>query len=169
MKRIYLFRHAKSDWDAEYETDHDRPLKKRGRAAAADMGRFLTAIDQAPELVVSSSAIRARDTVELAMGAGAWECPVEITRDLYAASPSSVVHLVQTFTGSHDRLLLVGHEPTWSELASLLIGGGHLKLPTAAVARIDFDVDGWAEVDAHAGTLAWVMTPKLLGKLGGAD
>jgi len=166
MKRIYLLRHAKSDWEAEFETDHDRPLNRRGRAAAQQMGRFLTAIGQVPDLVVTSSAIRARDTVELAMASGAWECPVEVTRDLYATSPSSVVHLVQTYAGSHDRLMLVGHEPTWSELASSLIGGGHVKLPTATIARIDFDVEGWAEVDVHTGTLAWIMTPKLLAQMG---
>jgi phosphohistidine phosphatase len=166
MKRIYLLRHAKSDWEAEYDTDHERPLNRRGRTAAAQMGQYLTTIDQAPDLVVTSSAVRARDTVELAMSSGSWDCPVEVTRDLYATSPSSVVHLVQTYAGSHDRLLLVGHEPTWSELASSLIGGGHIKLPTAAIARIDFDVDGWPEVDVHTGTLAWVVTPKLLGRLG---
>ena len=100
------------------------------------------------------------------MSAGAWSCPVEVTRDLYASSPSAVMHLVQTFAVSHNRLLLVGHEPTWSELASALIGGGHVKLPTAALARIDFDVEGWAEVEFGAGVLTWVVTPKLLARLG---
>jgi len=166
MKRIYLLRHAKSDWEAAYDTDHDRPLNKRGRAAAQQMGRFLTTVEQAPDLVVTSTAVRARDTVELAMSAGSWECPVEVTRDLYAASPSAVMHLVQTYAGSHDRLLLVGHQPTWSELAGALIGGGQVKLPTAALARIDFDVDGWAEVEFGVGILTWVVTPKLLARLG---
>lgn len=166
MKRIYLLRHAKSDWEADYEADHERPLNKRGRGAAQQMGRFLTVVGQTPDLVVTSSAVRAADTVELAMSAGSWSCPVEVTRDLYASSPSAVMHLVQTFAGSHDRLLLVGHEPTWSELASALIGGGHVKLPTAALARIDFDVEGWAEVEFGAGILTWVVTPKLLARLG---
>jgi len=166
MKRIYLLRHAKSDWSADFEADHERPLNKRGRVAAQQIGRFLTVVEQAPDLVVTSSAVRAGETVELAMAAGSWACPVEVTRDLYASSPSAVMHLVQAFAGSHDSLLLVGHEPTWSELASALIGGGHVKLPTAALARIDFDVESWAEVEFGAGILIWVVTPKLLARLG---
>jgi len=166
MKRIYLLRHAKSDWSADFDADHDRPLNERGRGAAQQMGRFLTAIEQAPDLVVASSAVRARDTVELAMSSGAWSCPVEVTRDLYVASPSAVMQLVHMQVSAQDRLLLVGHQPTWSELASALIGGGHVKMPTAALARIDFDVDGWAEVEFGAGTLTWVITPKLLTRLG---
>jgi len=166
MKRIYLLRHAKSDWSADYEADHDRPLNKRGRGAAQQMGEFLTAIEQAPDLVVTSSAVRARDTAELAMSAGSWSCPVEVTRDLYAASPSAVMQLVHIHTGSHDRLLLVGHQPTWSELVSALIGGGVVRMPTAAIARVDLDIDGWAEVEFGAGTLSWVVTPKLLARLG---
>jgi phosphohistidine phosphatase len=65
-----------------------------------------------------------------------------------------------------DVLLAVGHEPTWSEAVSALIGGGQVGLPTAAMARIDFDVDGWDEVAPRRGVLGWIVVPRLLAGSG---
>ncbi len=66
MKTLIFFRHGKSDWDAEYHGDHNRPVAKRGRKAAKLMGRFLASTGQVPDSVVTSSALRARSTFELA-------------------------------------------------------------------------------------------------------
>jgi phosphohistidine phosphatase len=166
MKSLILLRHAKSDWDAAYETDHDRPLNKRGRKAAALMGRYLSGLDQLPDRVVCSSALRARDTVRLAVESGNWDRPVEVTSELYAASATEVLQLVRRLDDALESVLLAGHEPTWSELAGRLIGGGALRMPTAAMARIDFPVEGWSEVGAGQGTLIWHVTPKLLRQIG---
>ncbi|NJL86452.1 MAG: hypothetical protein HC886_11470 [Leptolyngbyaceae cyanobacterium SM1_1_3] len=59
------------------------------------------------------------------------------------------------------RLMLVGHEPTWSTLTSLLIGGGELSIATATVVRIDFE-SAWSEVAYRQGSLVWLLPPKLL-------
>ena len=166
MKRVFLLRHAKSDWDANYDSDHERPLNKRGRAAARLVGRFLSAFGQQPDLIITSTAVRARRTVELATESGGWDCPVTETRDLYHATPEILLHHIQSQNGSLEKLLLAGHEPTWSETASELIGGGGLKFPTATVARIDFRVDDWKQIEFGGGTLAWLVTPKLLRRIG---
>ena len=71
MKTLILFRHGKSDWDSEEPSDHDRPLAKRGRKAAKAMGKFLALAGQVPDSAVTSSAVRARSTLEIAMEAGA--------------------------------------------------------------------------------------------------
>ena len=60
------------------------------------------------------------------------------------------------------RLLLAGHEPAISELASLLIGGGNLEVPTACTIRIDLDKEDWASVTSGSGSLAWLIPPRLL-------
>jgi phosphohistidine phosphatase len=60
-------------------------------------------------------------------------------------------------------LLVVGHEPTCSEAVALLIGGGHIRLPTAAVARVDLETERWEEVGPGTGVLAWSVVPRLLG------
>jgi phosphohistidine phosphatase len=57
MRSLILFRHGKSDWDAPYGSDHERPLAHRGKEAAICMGRMLSQAGQAPDLAVSSSAL----------------------------------------------------------------------------------------------------------------
>ena len=72
MKSIPSFRHGKSDWNAKYEGDHNRPLSKRGIKAAKLMGEYLFNIKQVPEKIISSTAIRAKTTAELALKYGNW-------------------------------------------------------------------------------------------------
>lgn len=165
MRTLLLLRHAKSDWEAPSGSDHERPLNKRGRKAAALVGTFLAKAGVVPELVVSSSAVRARTTVELAVAAGNWESKVEVTPALYEATPETVIAKLRRLTDEAGTVLLAGHEPTWSTLASLLIGGGALRMPTAAVAAIEFDAERWAEVDHGRGRLLWLIVPRLLDEL----
>jgi len=166
MKKLFLLRHAKSDWQAAYDSDHERPLAKRGVRAARLMGRFLTAIGEPPEAIVTSSARRARTTVELAAKAGKWRCPIRVTRNLYDAGPEAVLHEIAGEADVHESLLVAGHQPTFSEVASLLVGGGHVAMVTAALVRIDLEIDHWSELDAGDGILAWSVTPKLLERAG---
>ncbi len=72
MRSIIIFRHGKSDWDAIYDRDHNRPLSKRGLKASKKMGQYLNKIQQIPEIVISSSAIRTKNTAKLAMEYGNW-------------------------------------------------------------------------------------------------
>lgn len=161
MKTILLFRHAKSDWETG-APDPERPLNKRGRKAAARMGRFLAQAGEVAELVITSSALRARETVDRASQAGEWKPPVEVLDALYESSPEAVLAAIQSQDDGVSSLLLVGHEPTWSSLAAGLCGGGRLRLPTAAVARIDVGVERWGEVTPGSGELLWLVTPRLL-------
>lgn len=159
-KHLLLFRHAKSDWAASHEDDHERPLAKRGVSAAQVMGQVLSASGQVPDLVVTSSALRAKTTVELASAAGKWNCPIETTPALYDTDAASVLEEIQALPDRATRVLLAGHEPTWSELASRLIGGGNLRFPTAALVRIDLEVASWNAVNFGKGELVWFLQPK---------
>lgn len=169
MKRLFLFRHGKSNWDAEYGADHDRPLAERGQRAASLMGRYLAALDQVPDRVICSSAVRARETVRLAAKAGKWSCPITITEELYDASPEQVLTLIRRCQDSLSSILLAGHEPTWSLLAGGLIGKAKVKFPTAAMARIDLAVASWKEAGFGKGVLVWMVPPRLLAEIGWPD
>jgi phosphohistidine phosphatase len=169
MKTIFVLRHGKSDWHAGFASDHERPLADRGIAAAELMGRFLAQNGQVPAKFISSTATRARDTAELAMKAGGWECVASYTDTLYGASVATVLDLLASEDDAVPSLLLVGHQPTWSELIEHLTGGASVRFPTAALARIDFDVDSWEEIESGGGTLRWLVTPKLLQPSGGRD
>ena len=165
MKNLLLLRHAKSDWGVSYETDHDRPLSARGRSAAQSIGSYLASVGPLPEVILTSSAIRARTTAELAKESGGWPSVIVSLRELYEAGPESIVQLVQQQEDSISTVMLVGHNPTWEHLSHLLIGGGSLRFPTGALARIKFTASGWSEVSFGEGTLSWFVTPKQLKKL----
>ena len=162
MKTIFLLRHAKSDWGAASDSDHERPLNERGRKAAALIGDYLARRGELPDRVISSSAVRARETIRLAAQSGRWPCPIDTTPELYETSPDRVLQLIRRQSDSLQRLLLVGHQPTWSLLVDELVGGADVKLPTAAVVRIDVPVEHWREVGCGAGNLIWRVTPKQL-------
>lgn len=164
MKTLILFRHAKSDWDADTGRDRDRPLSSRGMRAARVMGRFLSLAAQLPDSVVTSSALRARTTVELAAEAGAWKCPIRVNDALYEATPFKILEEIRREPEPSATLLLGGHEPTWSELGSLLVGGGTLMIPTATMVRIDFGLDTWASIAYGEGALVWLVPPRLFTK-----
>lgn len=160
MKRLILMRHAKSDWDASYGADHERPLNQRGVAAAAVMGRVLAAADQVPDRIVSSSAVRARTTVQLASEAADWEVDIEIREELYGASVGDVIDVIQDVGGNAQRLLVVGHEPTTSQTV-LALSGGRVRVATATAVALDFAPDDWSRIEPGGGTIAYVLGPKL--------
>ena len=161
MLELLVMRHAKSDWDSGAGDDHERPLSDRGVKAARTIGRFLARAEMVPELVISSTAVRARATVELAAAAGEWRCPVEHTRAFYGADAGAIFSKLVA-RSAPSRLMVVGHEPTWSELVSLLIGGGAVRMATAAVACVELPADRWSAIEPGSGRLAWLVTPKLL-------
>lgn len=165
MKTLIFFRHAKSDWNSAFQADHDRPLAKRGVKAAKSMGRYLSEIAQTPDSIVTSSAERAQQTVTLAAEAGGWEAPVRICPAVYGATPHDLLEEIRTEPEGSDVLLLAGHEPTFSSTISLLIGGGTVRFPTAAMARIDFPADDWKEVQFGRGQLIWMAIPKVVDKI----
>ncbi|HUP23418.1 MAG TPA: histidine phosphatase family protein [Thermoanaerobaculia bacterium] len=163
MKRdLLLLRHAKSDWDAGAGSDHDRPLAPRGVAAAQRIGEWLAASGSSPDLVVASTAVRATETARLVLRAGRWDPPLRVERAFYVADVESMLEQVRLLDDACGCVLLVGHEPTWSRLASALIGGGAVRMPTAAVAGVQLELDSWRGVEAGSGTLRFLVTPRLL-------
>lgn len=162
MPALLLLRHAKSDWAADSGDDRARPLNRRGRKASATIGEFIARADQVPDAALVSPAVRAQETLQRAMKAGEWTCPVRTSEALYDGGVSGLVEEIRAEPAETGVLLAVGHEPTWSEAATSLIGGGNLDLPTAALVRIEFEIDRWDEVASGEGVLAWIVVPRLL-------
>lgn len=158
MRTLLVMRHAKSDWSSDYGEDHDRPLNDRGVRSARLMGRVLTVENLTPELVISSTAVRARATAELANEAGGWGAEIIRDRILYDGGVDRVVAVVE---GARNvkRLMVVGHQPTWSMLVRSLTGRA-AEMKTATVAAIGFDVDRWSDVGSTPGTLVTVYQPR---------
>ncbi len=127
------------------------------------MGQLLARSGQIPDSVITSPALRAVQTLELAMEGGGWSCEVSARDDLYGGGTFGLLGELRGQPPSTELLLVVGHEPTSSEAASLLIGGGRVRMPTGAIVRIDFHdaVESWADVGPGTGTLSWLLVPRL--------
>jgi phosphohistidine phosphatase len=157
-RQLLLMRHAKSDWDADFETDHERPLNERGVRSARLMGRFLAANDLEPDHVISSTAVRARRTAELAAEAGSWRAEIALDRAIYDTAPGGVIERARRAPNVY-RLMLIGHQPTWGG-AVAEIAGETVRMKTATVAVIDLDVASWDEIGPGRGNLVAVHHPR---------
>ena len=162
MKTLLVMRHAKSEWGSPTSRDHDRTLAPRGLKAARRMGKFISASGVAPELIVSSTAVRARTTAELAAKAGGWGGSITTDPNLYASDVERVLDVVAGVDPDVNTLLIAGHEPTWSSLVGWLIGGGRVSMPTAAVACLDLPQGGWTDLGQATCELRWLVTPKTI-------
>jgi phosphohistidine phosphatase len=165
VKRLFLLRHAKSAWDDPTLRDRDRPLAPRGRKAARRMGRWARKHDVRPQLVVCSSAVRARETLRRMLpGLGEPEVWIEVT--LYAASADTLLDRVHALPDEVDDAMLVGHNPGVMDLVLLLAAPGALRerasdnVPTGALAVLDVDVPRWPDVTAGSATLRRFVVPR---------
>jgi phosphohistidine phosphatase len=160
-RRLLLLRHGKSDWSAGGESDHARPLARRGEDAAEAVGRWITESRLTPDLVLSSTAVRARLTAELARESGGWTCPLKLAEELYGAAPERLLEICRALDPELRRPLLVGHQPAWGALVSLLAGGGRFRFPTGALAVLRCD-GPWPDLSAGRAELELLLPPKRL-------
>jgi phosphohistidine phosphatase len=164
-RQLLLLRHAKSSHDDPALADHDRPLARRGERAAAAMGRYLREHDLSPALVLCSSAIRARQTLDgVADGLGAG-VDTRIESELYEASPAGLLERLRGIGDEVPAAMLVGHNPAIERLALDLASGGPdlaelgRKYPTGALAVLAFD-GAWDNLDADRARLVAFIKPR---------
>ncbi len=162
MKTLLILRHAKSSWKQEGLTDHDRPLNKRGKRDAPRMGKWLRESNLAPDLIISSTAKRARKTASKVAKKCEYQGVIELTGELYLAPPQNYLRVLRNVPDDYGRVMVVGHNPGLEELLSVLTGT-QTHLPTAALAQVDLPIDRWQELDgAVEGELRDVWLPKEL-------
>ena len=162
MKSIILFRHAKSDWNATYSSDHQRPINQRGIKASKLMGSYLEKINEIPDLIISSSALRALQTMENAISAGKWESKITVKKEVYHASVSTLIHLIKRTKNIYSNICIIGHEPTFSYFLKSITDESVFKFPTATMAKIVLKVESWNNLDDKSSKLLWIRKPKEL-------
>ena len=160
MPDLMLLRHAKSDWNAGYGTDRDRPLNKRGVRSARAIGEFVARYQLMPELALTSPAVRTLTTVQLAAEAGGWDSRIEVLPRLYGAGLGDVLRLVRKVTGV-ERLMVVGHEPTMSGVLESLTGH-RIRVTTATLAYMRFGSGSWSDLTYGTARLEMLIRPRLL-------
>lgn len=146
MKTLLLLRHAKSSWKHEDLKDFERPLNKRGEKDAPRVGQLLKDQELLPQLILSSTAVRARKTTEAVIQSAGYTGEVRYLDSFYLAEPSVYLDVLKVLTDSLERVMLVGHNPGMEALLQILTGVME-PLPTAALAYIVLPVKRWSELD----------------------
>ena len=172
MRRLLLFRHAKSSWASPGLKDFERPLAPRGVKAAGRMGQYMKDSGLVPDLVLCSSAARTRQTLDLTLGAMRATPETRFEDRLYSDGPETVVELLKTAPDNRASVMVVGHNPAIAECALLLAVPGAAglrtaissKFPTAGLAVLDFPVDEWAGVEAGTAELKSFVKPRALAQ-----
>lgn len=139
MITLVLVRHAKSDWGDPCLADHDRPLNRRGTRDAPRMAEQLARTGFQPDLILASTAVRARMTAD-ALSA-ALDTDVTFVPELYGASANTLRS--QATDSRAQSVILVAHDPGMSDLAEELSDGGITHMPTCAVATFRWEADDW--------------------------
>jgi phosphohistidine phosphatase len=161
MKTLLLLRHAKSSWDDSSLRDFDRPLAPRGERDAPRIGKALRERGPLPNLIVSSPAVRAKATIKAVAKGAKLDIEPQFNESVYGASSAELLKLIRHLPDSSTCTLLVGHNPGFEDLVGRLTVS-HERMPTAALACVEFDIDHWEDVDDEKGKLAWLLTPKQL-------
>jgi len=146
MKKLLLMRHARSSWDDSNIPDHERPLKKKGKKDAERMGKMLKSKELQPDLILSSTALRAKQTAEIV--AESCKCKKEIIYldSLYMAEPSDILNSIEKNGKDKKTIMVIGHNPGLE--AFLQIANGKVEsLPTASIAYLTASVDYWNKLE----------------------
>ena len=163
MPRLWLLRHAKSSWNDPTLDDHDRPLSQRGTRACASLRRHCAASAVLPEVVLCSTATRARETLA-ALGGVLGDPEILLEDGLYLASAHGLLTRLRVLDA--ESALVVGHNPGLQELVVSLARPGMLrdraleKLPTGALATLE--VDGWLDLAPGQAELLELVSPREL-------
>ena len=168
MKTLHLLRHAKSSWKRVELDDHERPLSKRGRTAASAVAKGMARTGIAPDIVLCSTAVRARET--LAPIAKRLKPPkVVFERGIYEVAGRKLWKYVLALPEDADTVLMIGHNPGLHAFALSLADAESVdrlpplegKFPTGALATFSFD-GRWKDLRPRAARLVSFVQPKEL-------
>jgi phosphohistidine phosphatase len=159
VKQLLLLRHAEAEPAAAGILDFDRALSERGRREAEEAAEVISAAQLSIDECLVSPARRTRETVAIVTGKlGLTEVPTELMPTLYLAGPDAMREALYGARGSSHTLLVVGHNPGISELASQLCGDTPgVTLRTGGVCQLTFSTDDWAELAAQPAVACIIM------------
>jgi phosphohistidine phosphatase len=163
LKTLLILRHAKSSWSDSSIDDHERPLNQRGRRDGPQMGKLLRELELTPDLIITSDAVRARDTAEAVAEAADYGGTIRPEHRLYAATPADILGVLRATPDAHaGSVMIVGHNPGLEELVAQLTGE-HEDLPTAALVHVALPIDRWRDLKGTTrGELVGIWRPKEL-------
>lgn len=161
MKTLFVIRHAKSSWDDPALADFDRPLNKRGRKDAPDMGKRLRQRYAAPDLMLSSPAERALTTCNIiAEEVGVAASKIKTDKNLYHAEDAQILSIIQLLDNKYDNVWIFGHNPGLTDFVNLLGDGDIDNIPTCGVVGCSLNIQSWDEANKGKATITFFDYPK---------
>lgn len=161
-RQLYLMRHAKSSWKYPL-TDLDRPLNQRGSDDAPRMGQRLSRRKTRLDLMVTSHALRALRTAQ--MVAEALRYPMEqlcVQPRLYTEDAGVILQIIRDLDDRHHVVMLLGHNPVFTELANRFAHIPIVNVPTAGVVHLEMELTHWKHFDARKVEFVDIDYPKRL-------
>ncbi|MEM0991127.1 MAG: histidine phosphatase family protein [Pseudomonadota bacterium] len=170
MNKLILLRHAKSSWADPGLDDHDRPLNGRGRSAAPVIADWLAHRGHKPDVILSSSSARTRETVARMREKVASLPEPLVERILYHATPGEMLDRLNALPDRVNCALLVGHQPGLGSLVRKLADGHENRrcrrafehFPTAAAAVLEVPFASWQMLEFNSARFVDFAKPREL-------
>src|SRR3954468_2763754 len=145
---LIFFRHGLADWPDWPKPDDERPLTRKGREITHEVAAYLARLDVKPRKILTSPLPRASQTADIV--AEHLQAPVEVTKKL--GKSFTLRKLEELLTGETESVMVVGHEPNFSQVIKALTGG-EVKLRKSGIARLTIDSE------KMTGRLDWLLAP----------
>lgn len=162
---LYLMRHAKSDWSDQGLSDFNRPLNSRGQKNARQIGLWMAKNDFLPDKIISSAAVRAKQTTELLVQQldHIDIKDVEFDKELYLASDDELIEQIQLYKADNNSLMLIAHNPGMEQLVNFLMkkDTGMVRMTTANLAIFKY-ADSLFDPEIDKGELIELIKPREL-------
>jgi len=114
-----------------------------------------------PQKILCSSAVRAQSTANIAHNEGHWSTAIETDKTLYNTEAKYLLTYIHKLSDEVERVMFIGHEPTWSDISNQLLSNGNKRLAfcPAMMVEISFSTSHWAAIQAASGELSWILGP----------
>jgi phosphohistidine phosphatase len=155
--KLYFLRHGRADRSAWMGMDFERPLTEDGKERMLREADFIAQLDLGLDAILTSPLVRAYQTAEIVAERLNMLDLLTVDERLEPGfGPSDLAEILEGFPEA-DEIMLVGHEPDFSETISYLIGGGNIICKKGSLARVDL-----TDAGPLAGELVWLIPPKAL-------
>ncbi|MFZ1752393.1 MAG: histidine phosphatase family protein [Caldilineaceae bacterium] len=166
MKHITILRHGKASQDPSFSDDFDRPLTGKGRKQIPRVVAFVARSRVAPDWIISSPALRARQTAELVASGLHLRRPIVWSERAYLASALTLLEILCETPDVAEHLVIVGHNPGMSDLTAGLCAGSdfrlNLQMATGAVALLTAQIVHWRQLRWGCAELLGYAAPRAL-------
>jgi phosphohistidine phosphatase len=148
MKTLHIARHGKSTWDLPGIADIDRPLLEKGILNTYVMADLIEKKFPIPNLIISSTACRALHTATImARALKLKTSAITLNKRIYESNTSTILDIIEDVDDEVNCLMIVGHNPTFTELANLFLTEQIDNLPTSGIVTLHFEEKKWSIMD----------------------